>query len=157
LHPGVAVPADAAPACREVVLRRGRGPVADIAADGPRIVTFGLTLGDASDVDPRTGFPYRYLAAASRGRPLDAAAYNAAILRARAEGRIKTGSFLDRFATEASASAWLRERGRVLGQRGTAVEIPGGRRGSCASRGSRVASWSCEADTACCSTSSGRR
>lgn len=69
---------------REVVIEARARAEADIEAGSPRIVVMGLTSADFPDVDPTTGFLYRYLGCVitSEDQPLDALAYNAAILRA---------------------------------------------------------------------------
>lgn len=113
---------------RQVVLEVRARVEADIAAGTPRMYRCGTTIGGASDVDAKTGFRYREFGCLILGdEPLETAAYNSAILRAWRAGRVKAGSFLDRFVNAADATAWLRSRGRVITRGGEGVEIPGGK------------------------------
>jgi len=46
---------------KEIVVKARQRAEADIAAGEPQIVLYGLTMANTPDIDPSTGFFYRYL------------------------------------------------------------------------------------------------
>lgn len=112
---------------RSIVLAARERAAADIAAGRPRVMTCGTVTGGRPDVDPRTGFRrFDHGCMVFRDVALETLAYNAEIEREWRAGRIRSGSFLDRFVTADQARAWLAARGVTLAAGDEGVRTPNG-------------------------------